>query len=183
MIPQTCAPMSRSARRVSPLSLSQELLTTFSMKIPTAVIVFLMLQMIALAADPPGILTAKPRDGVYARGDIFSATVLELKDGHFRYWFESDLKSKRDPEYPLTGDYVFEGDKVVLNNARISVGQRTWTFRMREGEVILLRPSAVDVYDHNHELEAWGVLYPTKKTAEEAWGHKESKPSISPPPK
>ena len=129
---------------------------------------FILVPAFAPAADSPTITAAKPQDGVFALGNMFSSTVLELKDGRFRYWFVSDLKTGREPEYPLSGDYVFEGETVVLKEPRIY--NRVWTFRTLNGKVTLWRPTAIDFYAREQEFDPWGILHLTTKTAEEAWG-------------
>jgi len=148
-------------------------LTLMSPRILASLVVALIsLWTSAPAADAPTVSTAKPQDGVFALRDIFSSTVLELKDGRFRYWFVSDVKLGREPEYPLSGDYVFEGNTVVLKERRIY--DRVWTFRSLNGALTLWRPAAIDLYDRKQQLDPWGILRITTKTAEEAWGRGKS---------
>lgn len=50
-------------------------------------------------------------DGLYCTtSEIggFSETILELRDGRFRYWFYSDARSSDDPEYPVAGTYQIQ---------------------------------------------------------------------------
>src|ERR1051325_3474701 len=54
-------------------------------------------------------------DGVYVTADEisgFSGTILELKDGAFRYWFYSDVGG--GDEYPISGKYKIQESNLVL---------------------------------------------------------------------
>src|SRR5438128_2088562 len=73
------------------------------------------------------ILPLKPQDGVFFTYTGYMTTVLELKKGHYRYWFESDVKSPKEPAYPLTGEYSILGGTITLKGPGLS--QPTWTFQ------------------------------------------------------
>ena len=46
-----------------------------------------------LANEPPKISPAAPQNGVFVSYSGFMTIVLELQDGHSRFWLSSDLKS------------------------------------------------------------------------------------------
>src|SRR5687767_9085259 len=47
----------------------------------------------------------------------FSGTVLELKEGKFRYWFYSDASGGQEPKYPVTGAYLIQDGRLTLDHA------------------------------------------------------------------
>jgi len=58
-----------------------------------------------------------PEEGVYTSSRevfLFHAEVLELARGRFRYWFLSDIPSPDPVEWPITGKYRREGDRIYL---------------------------------------------------------------------
>ena len=137
--------------------------------------VFLIAILFALAsygAEVPVPQPAKPQNGVFKLANGYSSTVLELKDGYFRYWFKSDVSlidavTGREPLYPLAGKYLLKGDTVVLENAQIF--QKQWTFRMLNGVLTLWRTEAIDYYNSKKGFDSYGILRITNKTAEQAW--------------
>jgi len=104
------------------------------------------------------------------RSDGYSSTVLELKDGRFRYWFSSDVKTGHEPQYPLSGEYSVSGDTITLHNAQVS--QNAWTFRTVECVLTLWRPDAIDYYNQEKGFHSYGILWSTDEPAEEAWAHR-----------
>lgn len=129
------------------------------------------------AKEQPKPVSAKPQNGVFFTYTGYMTTVLELKDGHFRYWFESDVKLPKEPQYPLTGKYSVSGDTISLKNDQVS--QKQWTFRTFDGILTLSRPDAMDdskpdKIDLKH-LKSYGtgsILILTDKPAEEIWKHR-----------
>ena len=54
-----------------------------------------------LSATEPTIAQAKPQDGVFFSYTGYTTTVLELKNGRFRYWWEStEIEMPKHPVYP-----------------------------------------------------------------------------------
>jgi len=121
----------------------------------------------AIAAPIDEPKPVKPVDGVYVLGDPLSSTVLELKNGRFRYWFSTDVTSDSLPKMPISGAFTIEGESVTLNNDKIS--DRHWTFILFRGEVTLWRDNAVQQWAKEKELDGYGILRPSTKSAEEAW--------------
>ena len=116
-----------------------------------------------------------PEEGVFILANMFSSTVLELKDGRFRYWFESDMKLPSEPQYPLAGKYSLTGDTITLNHPDIY--QKQWTFRRFKGQVTLWRSGAIDFYEQKKQLDPWGILFKTNKPAEQAWALRHGPPA------
>jgi len=52
------------------------------------------------------------QEGVYFLDGMFQTTILELKDGKFRYWFSSDFRFAGQPSYPQSGKYSTNGATV-----------------------------------------------------------------------
>jgi hypothetical protein len=121
---------------------------------------------------------AKSQNGVFFTYTGYMTTVLELKDGHFRYWFETDVKRPKEPDYPLTGEYSISSDTITLKHDLVS--QREWTFRAVNGIVTLWRPEALDGSKTDKSLDlkrlkSYGlgsILVATDKPAEELWKHR-----------
>lgn len=95
----------------------------------------------ASAATLVKISDAEPQDGVFVTNTGYMMTVLELKNGRFRYWFKSDAGFRDQPKYPLLGEYSVDGSRVTLKHERIS--QKHWTVRKVDGYLTLWRPDAI----------------------------------------
>lgn len=132
------------------------------------------------SAEPLKIEAAKPANGVFVTYGYHS-TVLELKDGKFRYWFSSDVVDEK-LKYPLEGTYTTEGDTISLKNENIFPPEVDWTAKSVDGVLTLWRSDALkilaagklDLYGSggkaNFLLQGGGsIIVPTKRTAEEAW--------------
>lgn len=149
-----------------------------------AMVFFLGVLPRAVAEDDLKIAPAKPANGVYVTSTGYMKTVIELKDGHFRYWFESDMKDSDPPVYPLTGTYSVDGNSIKLEHAQ--VGQKEWTFRTVNGVVTLWRPDALKAETKGTSFQAFyplgmenffrcgsgSILVATKVKGEEAWAAK-----------
>ena len=128
------------------------------------------------AEEQPQLASGKPQNGVFFTHTGYMTTVLELKDGHFRYWFNSDAKLPQEPNYPLVGEYTISGNTITLKHEQVS--QKQWTFRTVNGFITLWRPDAMDYkpdtkFDITHlkNVGAGSILTLTEKKAEEAWYH------------
>jgi hypothetical protein len=127
-----------------------------------------------------GVYTLK---GAQVRPDrnrvAFQTTILELKDGQFRYWFQSDAKFGEEPVYPQTGKYAVEGGKVTVTiktaTLKGSAGgpprdffrTEVWQFMKYQGKTVLwptklLGPPKGGAPPHN-------VLFRTARDPEEIW--------------
>src|SRR4051794_8631661 len=84
------------------------------------------------------------KEGTYFLQNMYSTTILDLKDGRFRYWFRSDMRSPREPAYPLSGSYTTNGGNITLLHA--SIHETNWTFMTFEGNITLWRPSALKTF-------------------------------------
>ena len=129
-------------------------------------------------AGEPAVAESKPQNGVFFTYTGYMTTVLELKDGHFRYWFESDHKPLKEPQYPLTGEYSVSGNAITLKHGEVS--QPQWSFRTVDGQLSLWRPDAIESYGKSGKLDVTGfkgfghgdILIVTDKPAEELWAHR-----------
>ncbi|MFT3990160.1 MAG: hypothetical protein QM680_02000 [Luteolibacter sp.] len=125
------------------------------------------------------------KDGVYYTCTGVMSTVLELKNGKFRYWFESDSKDPDEPNYPLSGNFTVTGDTITLQHPAIFPPQNRWHFRTFENIPSLWRedalnftfPTAADMTRFK-QAGAGSVLILTSKTAEKAWKER-SVPSLN----
>jgi len=124
------------------------------------------------------ILPLKPQDGVFFTYTGYMTTVLELKKGHYRYWFESDLKLPKEPTYPLAGEYSSTEGTITLKGPGIS--QPTWTFQSLDGTPTLWRPDALNGFQKLSppdvvRIKKFGggsILVLSDKSAAELWKHR-----------
>lgn len=129
-------------------------------------------------ADQPAVADTKSQNGVFFTYTGYMTTVLELKDGHFRYWFETDSNLPNEPKYPLTGEYSMTGGTITLRHDKVSQSQ--WTFRAMDGRLTLWRSDAIESYSKDHKLDTTllrrygngSILVLTDKTAEDVWKHR-----------
>jgi hypothetical protein len=134
-------------------------------------------------ADDITLVPAKPQNGVYFSYTGYMTTVLELKDGNFRYWLETDVKLPKEIDYPLTGEYSISGDTITLKHDQVF--QKQWTFKAVNNIVTLWRPDAIAGYKLKKGLDvkclkSYGtgsILVYSDKPAEELWKHR-GPPSI-----
>lgn len=150
-----------------------------SMKIVQLLICFFLICFYeSAAADKPTIASAKAQNGVFFTNTGYEFTILELKDGRFRYWFEADKRSNEEPDYPLTGEYAVSGDTITLKHDRIL--RRQWTFCAINGLLTLWLPNNIEAYERDQSLDfarlkrfgLGGVLISTDKLPEDAWKHR-----------
>lgn len=60
------------------------------------------------------VAAAERFKGTYGAQEKGGGTVIELRDGKFRYWAWTDVINSDHPKYPITGRYSINGDRVVL---------------------------------------------------------------------
>jgi hypothetical protein len=103
--------------------------------------------------------------GVYFLDMGFSYTILELMDGHFRYWFSTDVLTSH-PKYPVTGSYTVDDATVRLIHKGNGV-EDIWTFRKINDGTTLWRPNAVKSWHEEKIFDSFGILLPTNLKPEE----------------
>src|ERR1043166_7979170 len=79
------------------------------------------------------------KDGVYFAQDHYWTTIIELRDGQFRYWFDSDAKVGPQPNYPLSGKYSVKDGTVTLTHKEVR--RNEWTFIIYDGKTTLWSPT------------------------------------------
>lgn len=107
---------------------------------------------------PPKITNERLAEGVYATPDEisgFSGTTLELKNGKFRYWFYSDVRTSDEPKYPITGKYEFQDGKLILNN---KLNQKVWFVDVVNNIPVLWRNDALKIWKQERKIYDYGVL-------------------------
>jgi hypothetical protein len=145
-----------------------------------SILIYLLLTYLCVVvrANEPAVADAKPQNGVFFTYTGHMTTVIELKDGHFRYWFESDFKFAKEPRYPLTGEYTVSDNTITLKHDEVS--QRQWTFRTVDSLLTLWRLDAIESFSKKRELEVsflrrfgvGGILVSSDKPAEYLWTHR-----------
>lgn len=74
----------------------------------------------------------------------FMGTALQLQNGHFKYWFYSDVKTADEPSYPLSGTYSVSGGKLVLSDAS-GLRERVWIYGVYDDREGLWQESDLEV--------------------------------------
>lgn len=133
------------------------------------------------AADSQKADAGAPQNGLFINKEVEQGQaavpncklMLELKDGHFRYWVRHNIISPRDPKLPFTGEYTVEGNTVVLNNTEISsVDPIRFSVKVIDGAVALWPEFPGDMpEDRKRALARQEVLRRTELPAEEVWAH------------
>ena len=131
-----------------------------------------------MASEEPVIATADPIDGVFFTYGMHNQ-VIELKEGKFRYWFNSDRKGS-DVE-GLEGTFKIEGNQVVLSHPKLIELVSKWEVLSIDGVVTLWRSDALkfkedgelNLYSQGKEafFKSGGgsILVPSKLSAEKTW--------------
>lgn len=127
-------------------------------------------------------------EGVYALDGMAQTTIIELKEGRFRYWFWSDLRIGRHPEYPVSGTYTKDGGSITfVRIRRISTNPRQkpvtrtehWQCMNFKGKTTLWTTNAIKGWRKNPKGFPHPVLFLTKTKPEDIW--KKRKGSAPPP--
>lgn len=125
-------------------------------------------------------------EGVYFQKNGYQTSILELKAGHFRYWFSSDMKMPGDiTRFPHQGAYATNGGEVtiVVTNSYLGLSlngttntnqhrllrTNRWTFMQYNDQPTLWRPEVLKNWDGQKRSLSYGVLFPTEKKPEEIW--------------
>lgn len=91
------------------------------MKIIFAIMLFALVTR--ASAQTPMFPVGEVKEGVYFLNGWAQTTIVELKNGQFRYWFSSDMKGFwEETPYPQTGNYTTNGGTV-----RFVVNTGSWT--------------------------------------------------------
>jgi len=94
-------------------------------------------------------------EGVYHLHNGYQSETLELRDGHFRYWFWSDAGGGSGSR-PIEGTYSVDGTIVTLDaNIRLS-NQRV--FHIFKGLDALWQPQALEAWLTKHSFSSYGVI-------------------------
>jgi hypothetical protein len=136
----------------------------------------------AWGEDLPTIKSIPPQNGVFVTYTGCMNIVIELKDGKFRYWFESDEKKPDESVYPLTGNYTVSDNRIVLAHPKIHPYR--YTFRSVDGKSTLWREDAIKMDEEGrfslgpsskYTFDSCGtgsILVLSPRKAEKAWAHK-----------
>ena len=124
-------------------------------------------------------------EGIYFQTNGFQTTILELKDGRYRFWFSNNDKIIGDlTKYPLTGPYTTNGGQVTFVSTNTysmqmfdQKSQQTnqvlqtnvWTFRAYKGEPTLWRPDGITHWQPTKRMSSYAMLQPTQRKPEEIW--------------
>lgn len=93
--------------------------------------------------------------------------MLELKDGHFRYWVRHAMVPFNSPKLPLTGEYTIEKDTITLHTDQINPGDYeaspvVWTFKSLDGVLTLWPADRVKVYREGQRLPVEVIMHHTE---------------------
>ena len=88
------------------------------------------------------------KEGIYGHREKGGGTVIELKDGKYRYWGATDILNGPHPKYPLKGKYSVEGENVILKSNPLQV----YVYRVINGNDILWDVDGSRVWDAKKEV-------------------------------
>lgn len=106
--------------------------------------------------------------GVYKTPENgYFGEIIELKkDGSFRYWSFSDVKSGTEPKQPFIGTYTTDKNIVTLNNENISMDKRYIT--TINGVRVLLRSDGYKIWEKEKRLSSYGLTIQTHDYSDNA---------------
>jgi hypothetical protein len=149
------------------------------MKTLLAALLVLLADLVSGQEKPVPLETVQ--DGVYFLDGWAQTTILELKEGRFRYWFRSDAKFGKEPTYPLTGTYTNEGHGRISFERKVTTSGFTvndqliekdffkterWEFMRHKGQVTLWTSNSLVSWQEKHPHP---VLFPTNRKPEDIW--------------
>ena len=144
---------------------------------------------IELKLPPMTVTEDKPQDGVFFGYTGYMTYVIELREGRFRYWFESDAKMPEEPEYPLEGKYTVKDDTVTLHHEKLIPLSSIWKCRSVNGIPTLWRSDALEPHGEKpmqlsvEALRKWGsgsILAFTTKPGEFMWENRTAPTFVEP---
>jgi hypothetical protein len=100
--------------------------------------------------------TDHPIEGVYHLHNGYQSETLELRDGHFRYWFWTDYGATSG-DRPLEGAYSVEGSTLTLHGDHIHLGNQR-IFHPIKGMAALWRPEAFELWLSKGTINTYGVI-------------------------
>jgi hypothetical protein len=128
----------------------------FFPEVSKAITLFLLTVTIAFGSSVAGE-TAHPIEGVYHFHNGYQSETLELRDGHFRYWFWTDAGPAKSRDLPLKGAYSVAGDTLTLHRDDILLGNQR-IFQSVKGIDILWRPKALELWRSKGMFDSYGVI-------------------------
>ena len=117
-----------------------------------------LLPLIPLLICAGNLLGEAPRqiEGVYHLHNGYQYETLELRNGHFRYWFWTDVSGRRG-HLPLEGTYSVNDSTLILNRDDIVLGNRR-IFHSLKGIDALWRPEAFELWLSKGTIKTYGVI-------------------------
>ena len=106
-----------------------------------------------------GILADQPPhsvEGVYHFHNGYQSETLELRHGHFRYWFWTDAGAQ-SRDRPLEGSYSIADTTVTLHRDDILLGNQR-IFRAVKGLDALWRPQALELWLTKGKIDRYGLI-------------------------
>jgi hypothetical protein len=100
--------------------------------------------------------TPRSIEGVYHFHNGYQSETLELRGGHFRYWFKTDYGAQSG-DLPLEGAYSIEGSTLTLHRDDIHLGNQR-IFQSLKGIDILWQPDALKLWRREGKINTYGVL-------------------------
>jgi len=100
--------------------------------------------------------TPHPIEGVYHFHNGYQSETLELRDGHFRYWFWTDCGGK-SANLPLEGAYSVEGSTLTLHRDDIRLGNQRICHSLK-GIDVLWRPEALKLWRSEGRIDTYGII-------------------------
>ncbi len=97
-----------------------------------------------------------PIEGVYHLHNGYQSETLELRNGHFRYWFWTDAGARRG-HLPLEGTYSVNGSTLILNRDDILLGNHR-IFHPLKGMDAFWRPEAFELWLSKGTINTYGVI-------------------------
>jgi len=94
-------------------------------------------------------------EGVYHLHNGYQSETLELRNGHFRYWFWLDVGGGSRGK-PIEGTYSVAGTRVTLN-ANIPLGNQR-VFHPFKGLNALWQPQSLEAWLGKHSFSSYGVI-------------------------
>jgi hypothetical protein len=116
---------------------------------------FLLTVIVAFGSDVAGE-TPHPIEGVYHLHNGYQSETLELRDGHFRYWFWTDYGAQSG-DLPLEGTYSVAGSTLTLHRDDIHLGNQR-IFHPIKGVDALWQPQALELWLTSGRINAYGVI-------------------------
>jgi hypothetical protein len=100
--------------------------------------------------------TPNPIEGVYHLHNGYQSETLELRNGHFRYWFWTDGGAHSGAR-PLEGLYSIDGSTLTLRRNDILLGNQR-IFHPIKGIDALWRPEAFELWLTKGTINHYGVI-------------------------